>query len=121
MSKFESFIYDSTFDRPRTITYGNYSIVSKGNLEHRKISLYRCGINMFDMHLNICYDCEIHVCGVFTDLSYRHKKMACDWLNDTCTTYVVHGMMYDEYWKYETWDDVDKLMWKIVDYIRNRS
>lgn len=111
MSKFKGFICNSELIRPRTITYGAGSIASVGEGVNRHICLRRNGVALLRLWVNT--NTANDVCFIRSIDSWIPDTRL--WLNETCTR------VGDEIWRYHTWEDVDKLMWKLVDYIRNKK
>lgn len=105
---YKNFICKSSVDFPRTITYRDWVIDSRGEGGNRYIHVQngrQCMITMWiDTHTDDA--CFIH--SVWTEIEDLRL-----WLEETCTR-------KDSYsWDYKTWDDVDKFMQKLVDYIKN--
>lgn len=109
MSKFKDFICKSKISEPRTITYGKWSIISTGFGKDRYIYVARDGKTKIDIRVDTnvaCGVCEIRAFNKIMPEVYH-------WLIGTCHIYCGNT------WIYDSWEDVDALMWKIVDYIRH--
>lgn len=108
MSEFEEFICKSGFDGPRTITYGKWSIVSAGEGGNRHVYVKRNGETRLymwvDTHVNKDA-CFIH--SVDTNILNAHL------LFNSCSYRDVTG------WHFKSWENVDEVMRKLVDYIRH--
>lgn len=109
MSEFEEFICKSEPDVPRTITYGKWSIVSVGEDGDRHVCVKRDGETRLymwvDTHVNK-EACFIHsVDTTIFDVRY--------WLCHTCSYRDSTG------WHFKSWENVDEVMQKLVDYIRH--
>lgn len=109
MSEFKEFICESKISEPRTITYGKWSIISTGFGNERYIYVARNGKTKIGMRVdtNVVYwVCEIRIFNKIMPECYH-------WLVDTCYVSIENVFWYD------SWEDVDAFMWKIVDYIRH--
>lgn len=109
MSEFKEFICKSKISEPRTITYGKWSIVSTGFDNERHVYVMKDGKIKARMCVdtNVAYGiCEIRSINKVMPEIYH-------WLVDTCCFSIENVCWYD------SWEDVDALMWKIIDYIRH--
>ena len=112
MSKFKDFICNSEIMFPRTITYGDWSVISAGsNRGNRHVYIRKNGAIIARLWIYI--RTSDNACAIRPD-TVRFSEIY-QWLDETCS------LKLDYWWNYKTWEEVDKFVWKVVDYIRNRS
>lgn len=110
MSKYKDFICESEVENPRTITYGDWTIESRAEGGRGVIYIYRLDKMMANFWISSGINEEnFLVCDIITCIPSLYI-----WLNETSTSYT------SDCWMYRTWEDVDKLMQKLVNYIRNK-
>lgn len=108
MSVYKDFICKSEIYNPRTITYRDWIIESNGEGGNRCINVWKGRLRMVHMWIDTHTSdaCFIHSVGTMIAGVYF-------WLEDTCTGKDLYS------WDYRTWEDVDKFMQELVDYVRN--
>lgn len=110
MSEFKDFICNSKILEPRKITYGKWSVISTGFLDdERYIYVVKDG------KTKICMRVDTNVSFGVCEIRYFNKIMPefYRWLVGTC--YFCRGNVF----LYDSWEDVDVLMRKLVNYIRH--
>lgn len=108
MSIYKKFISGSGIYHPKTPDYAERTVEFFEDGKNRcvRVSIgYEC-LACIKINLNTANACRIHSVDTLVPEIF-------DWLDETCS------IKSDDWWDYKHWNDVDKFMKKLVDYVKN--